>query len=113
MFSLFIKKDGLRVCNVKEEEGQMAYFAVFLRVADREVAATYHEEHVQYVKQLCKEEKIHLVGKLIDAGGLIIFQADQKETVEAWLAEDPFIIHGARTYEIFEWDMKMAAEYLA
>lgn len=90
----------------------MHYFAVFLKVADRDAAAQYHEEHVSYVKQLCKEEKIHLVGKLVDVGGLIIFQADKIERVEDWLATDPFIIHGARSYEIYEWDMKTAAEYL-
>ena len=40
------------------------------------------------------------------------FQAENKKEVETYLAGDPFIIHGARTYEIFEWDMKTAEQYL-
>lgn len=90
----------------------MKYFAVLLKGKDADAAKQYHEAHVNYVKQLCEEKKIHLVGKLIDAGGLIIFKAEEKEQVEAWLAKDPFIIHGARTYEIYEWNMKTAEEYL-
>ena len=91
----------------------MAYFAVFLQVADSEVAKKYREDHIEYVQRLCKEGKIHLVGKLHGAGGLIVFKAESKEEVEEWLHKDPFIIHGARTYELYEWDMHTATQYIA
>jgi uncharacterized protein YciI len=91
----------------------MKYFVVFLKANDIEAANKYHEAHVEYVNKLCEEKKIHLVGKLVDAGGLIVFQADNKEKVESWLAQDPFIVHGARTYELYEWHMHTAEQYLA
>ncbi len=91
----------------------MKYFAVFLKPADKEVAKRLKDEHIAYVKTCCKEGKIHLVGKLVDAGGLIVFRTETKEEVEAYVAGDPFVRHGARTYEIYEWDMKTADEYLA
>lgn len=90
----------------------MKYYAVFLKVNDTEIAKKHHEEHIDYVQQLCREKKIQLIGKLVGEGGLIIFQADSMKTVESWLAKDPFIIHGARTYELYEWHMKSAAEYV-
>ncbi len=90
----------------------MKYFAVFLEPADQKKAQEYHQAHVDYVKQLCKEEKIVLVGKLHGAGGLIIYQAESEEALVAWLKQDPFIQQGARTYTIYEWDMHTAAEYI-
>lgn len=56
----------------------MKYFVVFLKANDIEAANKYHEAHVEYVNKLCEEKKIHLVGKLVDAGGLIVFQEDNK-----------------------------------
>ena len=56
----------------------MKYFAVLLKGKDADAAKQYHEAHVNYVKQLCEEKKIHLVGKLVDAGGLIIFKQKKK-----------------------------------
>lgn len=90
----------------------VTYFAVFLKVKNREVAVKFRDDHINYVKKMCQEGNIHLVGGLADAGGLIIFQAKEKKTVEHWVAQDPFVIHGARTYEIYEWDMQTAEEYL-
>lgn len=90
----------------------MKYFAVFLRVADAEVAKTYREEHVGYLQQLCREKKIHLVGGLNGKGGLVIYQAKGIEDVEEWVNKDPFVVHGARIPEIYEWDMHTATEYI-
>lgn len=90
----------------------MKYFAVLLRVADADVALKYRPEHVAYLQQLCKEGKIYRVGGLMGKGGLVIYQADSIETVEEWVANDPFVEHGARTPEIFEWEMSTAEEYI-
>lgn len=90
----------------------MRYYAVLLKVADSEVAKKYRTEHIAYVEQLCKEEKIHLIGGLKGKGGLIIYEAEGREDVEKWVEQDPFVIHGARMPEIYEWDMHTAAQYI-
>jgi len=90
----------------------MNYFAVLLRVADAEVAKQYRAEHVRYLQQLCKEDKIHLVGGLMGKGGLVIYKADNIGTVEELVANDPFVEHGARTPEIYEWEMSTPEEYI-
>lgn len=90
----------------------MAYFAVMLKVADAEVAKKYRPEHVAYLQQLCKEGKIYRVGGLMGKGGLVIYKADSIETVQEWVANDPFVEHGARIPEIYEWEMSTPEEYI-
>lgn len=90
----------------------MNYYAAILKVKDAEKAEKYQEAHLDYVKQLCREGKIYLIGKLVREGGLIVFQADNMASVESWLMEDPFIKHGARAYDLYEWHMQTADEYL-
>lgn len=91
----------------------MKYFAVFLKVKDKKVAEAYFDSHIKYVKQLCKDGTIHTIGGLVGEGGLIIFQAETKEDVEDILAKDPFIKYGARSYELYEWKMQTAEEYIS
>lgn len=90
----------------------MKYFAVLLRVADADVALKYRPDHVNYLQQLCKEDKIYRVGGLMGKGGLIIYKAESIEQVEEWVHKDPFVIHGARKPEIFEWEMSTPEEYI-
>ena len=38
-------------------------------------------------------------------GGLVIYRADSYDTVKAYVENDPYVVHGARTYHIHEWEM--------
>ncbi|MBW7461335.1 YciI family protein, partial [Paenibacillus sepulcri] len=42
------------------------------------------------------------------AGGLVIYRAGNFEEVEQWVKQDPYIVNGARSYEIHEWDIVLA-----
>ena len=49
-------------------------------------------------------------GRLLDGpGGLVLLRAESKEAAERLLADDPFLVHGIRTLELFEWDVTWAA----
>lgn len=43
-------------------------------------------------------------------GGVIMARADCLETVEAWVAEDPFHVAGVAAYEIIAWAPSLRAE---
>jgi uncharacterized protein YciI len=86
---------------------EMKYFAVFSRMLDIEKNKTHREEHLDYLKKLGKEGKIYAKGRFSDAtGGLVIYIADSEEEVLSLVEKDPFILLGARTYEIHEWEMQ-------
>lgn len=42
-------------------------------------------------------------------GGLILAQADTRETVLAWLPEDPFVAQGLVTWEVLGWQPNQGA----
>ncbi|WP_342048069.1 YciI family protein [Bacillus sp. OTU530] len=82
----------------------MKYFAVISKMLNVEKNNMYREEHLDYLKQLGKEGKVFAKGRFVDgAGGLVIYKADSEKEVEYMVKGDPFIIQGARSYEIHEW----------
>lgn len=85
----------------------MKYFAVLLPMKDAEKSQQYRQEHLDYLADMRKEERILLFGRLVDgAGGLIIYQGTDENEVEAWVKNDPYVKLGARDYEIHEWAMQ-------
>lgn len=45
-------------------------------------------------------------GRFTDgAGGLVIYKGQDGEEVEKLVKQDPYIINGARDYELHEWEM--------
>ncbi|MFJ7513026.1 YciI family protein [Peribacillus simplex] len=86
----------------------MKYFAVISNMLDVDKNNTYREEHLKYLKRLGKEGNVFSKGRFVDgAGGLVIYKADTEEEVKAMVEGDPFIIEGARSYEIHEWAMQL------
>jgi uncharacterized protein YciI len=84
----------------------MNFFAVISHMVDVEKNRFYREEHLNYIKRLGKEGKVFAKGKFSDGtGGLIILKGDSEESVKLLVENDPFIVHGARSYEIHEWNM--------
>jgi len=87
---------------------QMKYFAVISHMVDVEKNNFYRDEHLNYLKELGVEGKVFAKGKFIDGtGGLVIFKGDSEESIKLLVENDPFIVHGARTYEIHEWNMTL------
>jgi uncharacterized protein YciI len=84
----------------------MKYFAVISKMLDMEKNKLYREEHLDYLKVLGKKGKVFAKGRFSDAsGGLVIYKGESLEEVKALVDNDPFILQGARSYEIYEWEM--------
>ncbi len=84
----------------------MKHYAVFLRILDLEKSRIYRPEHLSFLDRKRTEGNIFANGRFLDgSGGLVIYRADSEEEVLAFLREDPYIVHGARTYEIHEWEI--------
>ncbi|AQS54894.1 YciI family protein [Novibacillus thermophilus] len=84
----------------------MKIFAVLLPMRDEEKSNVYRPQHLDYLAKLREEGKILANGRFTDgAGGLVIYRADSYDTVKAYVENDPYVVHGARTYHIHEWEM--------
>lgn len=84
----------------------MNYFAVLLPMLDEEKSKQYRPDHLHYLQQQSEAGTIFAKGRFTDgSGGLVIYQADQFATVEKLVKADPYVVYGARSYTIHEWDM--------
>lgn len=73
---------------------------------NQEKSIEYRVKHLQYLDQKRSEGKIIANGRFADgAGGLVIYRVDSLEEVEQIAKQDPYVIHGARGFEIHEWEM--------
>lgn len=84
----------------------MKYFAVFLPMADEEKSKQHRVEHLDYLANRAQEGKIFAKGRFGDgAGGLIIYIAKAFSEAEQMVKQDPYVVTGARGFEIHEWEM--------
>lgn len=84
----------------------MKHFAVFLPMADEEKSKQYRVEHLDYLANKAQEGKVFAKGRFVDgAGGLIIYIAKTYSEVEQMVKQDPYVVTGARGFEIHEWEM--------
>ncbi|KKI92243.1 hypothetical protein WQ54_10515 [Bacillus sp. SA1-12] len=84
----------------------MKYFAVFLPMLDQEKSQKYREDHLNYLNEKREEGKIFANGRFADGkGGLVIYQVNSFEEAEQLTKQDPYIIQGARGFNIHEWEM--------
>ncbi|OMF23228.1 3-hydroxyisobutyrate dehydrogenase [Paenibacillus sp. FSL H8-0548] len=91
------------------EPEPIKHFAVFLPMKDADKSVTFREQHLQFLASRREEGKLLANGRFTDgAGGLVIYKGQSLEEVEGWVKEDPYIIEGARHYEIHEWDIVLA-----
>ncbi|GAB3069122.1 YciI family protein [Virgibacillus ainsalahensis] len=85
----------------------MKYFAVFSPMKDEEKSKQYRPQHLEYLDEKGKEGHVFAKGRFTDgAGGLVIYKADSYEEVEEIVKQDPYVVSGARGYEIHEWEMR-------
>ena len=69
--------------------------------------------HWAFLDEMRKLNRVLLFGRFSDgSGGLVIYEAETREEVEAWVKEDPYITLGARDYSIHEWDMQTDHEFV-
>ena len=86
----------------------MKYFAAFLKMKDLEKNTSYRQQHIDFLLQNEKEGNIFARGRFADGkGGLVIYTALSLEAAVKIAESDPYVKSGARTLEVFEWDMKV------
>lgn len=84
----------------------MIYYAVFLPLLDLEKSQKYRPQHLDYLEQKRDEGKIFVNGPFVDGtGGLFIYQVSSLEEVKEIVQNDPYVLKGARGFEIHEWAM--------
>lgn len=84
----------------------MKTYVVFLPMLDAEKSKLYREEHLAYLGEHAAQGHIFARGPFVDGwGGMVIYKADSMEQVQTWVKNDPYILTGARSYEVHEWAM--------
>jgi uncharacterized protein len=84
----------------------MKYFAVFLPMKDEEKSKKYRPEHLTFLQEKLEAGCIFAKGPFVDGtGGLVIYKAESLEQVETMVKKDPYVVTGARGYDIHEWGM--------
>lgn len=74
-------------------------------MVDKDTSAQARPEHLAFLARMRNEGHICVNGKFTDgSGGLVIYRADSFEQCEELVQQDPFIVRGARDYEIIEWE---------
>lgn len=85
----------------------MKYFAVFLPMKNEQKSKDFRARHLEFLAKGRDDGRILMNGRFTDgAGGLVIYKGASLEQVEELVNTDPYIINGARKYEIHEWDME-------
>ncbi|CAI6087448.1 NAD(P)-binding domain-containing protein [Cohnella sp. JJ-181] len=111
----FAEQDMSAMLNYQiHRDGQpepVKHFAVFLPMKDPELSVKHREEHLQFLADRRSEGKLHANGRFVDgAGGLVIYKARSLDEAASWVKQDPYVVLGARGYEIHEWDIVLADE---
>lgn len=85
----------------------MKYFAALLPMISPEKSEKYRQEHIDYVEEMREKKRIFQFGRFMGgAGGLVIYQGKNIDEVTDWVKQDPYVIKGARGFEVHEWEMK-------
>ena len=88
----------------------MKYFAAFLKMKDPEKNASFRPQHMDFLIQKEKEGKIFARGRFSEGkGGLVVYIAESFEEAMKTAESDPLVVSGARTLELYEWEMKLAS----
>jgi uncharacterized protein YciI len=91
-------------------EKSMKYFAAILKMKDLEKNQQYHQRHIDFLLQKEKEGRIFARGRFAEGkGGLAIYMAESMEEARKIAESDPYVALGARTLELYEWDMQVVS----
>ncbi len=73
---------------------------------DEEKSRLYRPDHLEFLKEQSEKNRVFAKGRFADgAGGLVIYQAKTYADVEQIVKRDPYVVNGARGFEIHEWEM--------
>jgi 3-hydroxyisobutyrate dehydrogenase-like beta-hydroxyacid dehydrogenase/uncharacterized protein YciI len=104
LYQYQLHRDGLA-----KQKRPLKHFAVFLPMKDSEKSMIHREAHLQFLEERRAEGYILANGRFVDgAGGLVIYRASSIEEVERLVQKDPYIMLGARDYDIHEWDIVLS-----
>jgi uncharacterized protein YciI len=93
---------------IKRRRVPMKYFAALLRMKDLEKNETYRPQHLDYLMRTANEGKIFASGRFAGGeGGLVIYVADSFDAAKKLAESDPYVSLGARTLELYEWNMQL------
>ncbi|MGE3247999.1 MAG: YciI family protein [Beijerinckiaceae bacterium] len=87
------------------------FYAVFWKAHDKpELIREKLPDHLKFLIALEKEGRVFGSGPLTGAGsrpgdGLTILRAEDADEARAIASQDPFVVAGARTFEIREWTL--------
>lgn len=82
----------------------MILYPAILKTIDSKKDEEILQEHLNYLNNLIKEEKVFAKGPFTDhSGGLIIFQVASFEEARELIENDPVILNKSRKYELKEW----------
>lgn len=84
----------------------MKYFAVILKMKDEEKNKQVRPAHLEFLADMRAQKKVFMQGRFTDgSGGMVIYAGESLEQVEEWARQDPYVVEGARHFEIHEWEM--------
>lgn len=84
----------------------MKIYAVELTMKDEEKNKKFRPEHLAFLEKMHEEKKVLFYGRFTDgSGGLVIYRAANEDEVTSYVKQDPYVIEGARDYNIREWAM--------
>lgn len=86
----------------------MKYFAALLKMKDTEKNQAYRQQHIDFLTRQEKAGTIFARGRFTEGkGGMVIYIAESIDEANKLAESDPYVSLGARTLEVFEWDMKI------
>jgi uncharacterized protein YciI len=78
-------------------------FIVLLKFGDKSKAAQWMAGHNEWIQKGFAEQKFLLLGSLQpNLGGGILAKAKSLQEIQAFVNEDPFVVHGVVTAEILQ-----------
>ncbi|MEJ2109397.1 MAG: YciI family protein [Acidobacteriota bacterium] len=86
----------------------MKYFVALLKMKDTEKNAAFRPQHIDFLTGKEEEGVIFARGRFANGeGGLVIYMAESLNDALKLAQSDPYVAQGARTLELFEWNMKL------
>jgi uncharacterized protein YciI len=93
------------------------YYILFYDVTDdyMERRQSFREAHFNHIKPYVERGDVRLAGALADPPdrAVLVFNVDEKKTVEEFAANDPYVLNGVVTkWYIREWTVVLGKDYI-
>lgn len=92
------------------KKGKKYFVRIDYKKSDDKANMGLIQEHINYLINISKE-RFSYGGAFVDSpGGMIIFEADNKEEAEKLCNEDPIIKSGFYGFNLYDWELKIIGE---